>query len=364
MWGNAYIRHVPNSFSTQANDRAPWNIKQFAVLAGNLHFQPARGAHMYDLRHDNGPSTDQSKVSEQFTKTTKKYTGPWIAIGVLAAGIAGLCWYGSTLRHAPAVLAQFPALQQSFESMNARLAATEAKIKNWDGNQQELEAQVAKLHIEMTSRVRAASKQARSLNANLYKRLQAEMSAQTQGIATQISRLESAGETERSSVEELQTALGALREQAAQQAGELRKVKDELDRAGANHDQQLAVLTEQMGSKAREVEAFAKKLDVKRVDFEVTRNHTEPLTGEVSLSVTGTDISHRRVTGWMWVMPDRRTIWLRGQGAQQPVVFYGYQDGKRRELVITNVTRDSVTGYLLLPGDSDTSLTASVSGGQ
>jgi hypothetical protein len=31
------------------------------------------------------------------------------------------------------------------------------------------------------------------------------------------------------------------------------------------------------------------------------------------------------------------------------VVFYGYEDGKKRELVITNVTQNSVTGYLLAP---------------
>ncbi|HXI44420.1 MAG TPA: hypothetical protein VNH83_30830 [Bryobacteraceae bacterium] len=319
---------------------------------------------MYDLRPDNGPSTDRSQVSEQFSKVAKSYTGAWIAISVLAAGVSGLCWYASTLRHAPAVLAQFPALQQSFESISARLAATEAKVKNWDSSQQELEAQVAKLHIEMTSRVRAAARQAQSLNMKLYRQLHEEMASQTQGIATQISRLESAGESAHASVEVLQTALGALREQADQQAGELRKVKDELDRDSANHGKLLASITEQMESKAREVEALSKKLDVRRVDFEVTRNHTGPLTDEISLSVTGTDVSHRRITGWMWVMPDRRTIWLHGQGAQQPVVFYGYQDGKRRELVITNVARDSVTGYLLLPGDNDTSLTAAASGGQ
>src|SRR2546428_4074565 len=116
MWGNAYIRHVPNSFQGARDDRGPRNIKQFAVVAGNLHFQPARGAHMYDLRHDNGPSTDRSRVSEQFSKVTKSYTGPWIAIGVLAAGVSGLCWYGSTLPHLPALLAPFPALQPSLES--------------------------------------------------------------------------------------------------------------------------------------------------------------------------------------------------------------------------------------------------------
>ena len=46
-------------------------------------------------------------------------------------------------------------------------------------------------------------------------------------------------------------------------------------------------------------------------------------------------------------MPDRRTIWLRGQSAQEPLTFYGASDGRKRELVITQVTRDSVVGYLL-----------------
>jgi hypothetical protein len=58
-----------------------------------------------------------------------------------------------------------------------------------------------------------------------------------------------------------------------------------------------------------------------------------------------------RMSGWMWVMPDRRTIWLRNQYTNEPVIFYGYQDGKKRQLVITSVTKNSVKGYLLLPGE-------------
>jgi len=53
------------------------------------------------------------------------------------------------------------------------------------------------------------------------------------------------------------------------------------------------------------------------------------------------------MNGWMWLMPDRRAIWLRDQ-MQGPVIFYGHEDGKRRELVITRVTPNSVTGYLQL----------------
>ncbi len=53
------------------------------------------------------------------------------------------------------------------------------------------------------------------------------------------------------------------------------------------------------------------------------------------------------------MMPDRRTIWLRGQAAHEPVIFYSDLDGKKREIVVTRVTQDSVVGYLLLPREPD-----------
>ena len=86
-----------------------------------------------------------------------------------------------------------------------------------------------------------------------------------------------------------------------------------------------------------------------RVFFELSKNHSRQLSNGISLGLTGVEEASSRVNGWLWVMPDRRTIWLRGQKAREPVVFYGHLDGKRRELVITSVTRDSVTGYLIAP---------------
>jgi len=48
-------------------------------------------------------------------------------------------------------------------------------------------------------------------------------------------------------------------------------------------------------------------------------------------------------------MPDRRTIRLRHQRALEPVVFY--RAGGKRELVITSVSVNSVSGYLIEPPD-------------
>jgi sortase A len=87
------------------------------------------------------------------------------------------------------------------------------------------------------------------------------------------------------------------------------------------------------------------------VAFQVSEKHSRELVPGISLGLSRTDPVRHRVDGWMWVVSERRTIWLKNQETRKPVVFYGHKDGKKRELVITNVTRKSAGGYLILPKD-------------
>jgi len=306
---------------------------------------------MLDIRGNNGQLNGPEERS---------HTADWIAIGVLAVAVGGMCWYGyPTLRQAPVMLAQLPSLQKSFERVNTHLADAEVKLKDWGRNQQELQDHVAKIEKEMASRFQAVRKQVQRFKAEVHQLVRAEVAAETLGMETKLAQLESTSAADSANLDKILMEVALLRDESVRQADELRNARTEIERENATRDQQLASLNEQIGRETRDTEELAKKLAVKRVDFEITRDHNQELAEGVSLEITGTDVSHRRVNGWMWVMPDRRTIWLRGQGAQQPVVFYGYQDGKRRELVITNVTKDSATGYLLLPGDAGSSLVGS-----
>jgi sortase A len=85
-----------------------------------------------------------------------------------------------------------------------------------------------------------------------------------------------------------------------------------------------------------------------KVAFTIAAHHSRELAPGISLGITDTDVADHRVNGWMWLMPDRRTIWLKSRRTNDPVVFYSEQDGKRREVFITGVGRDSVSGYLLV----------------
>lgn len=87
----------------------------------------------------------------------------------------------------------------------------------------------------------------------------------------------------------------------------------------------------------------------RRVAFQVAERHSRELAPGISIGLSGTDPQRRVVNGWMWVLQDRRTIWLRDQLANEPIVFYVYSDGKPRKLVITSVSANSISGYLVLP---------------
>jgi hypothetical protein len=323
---------------------------------------------MYDLRSkEDEPSTERSEFPELPRRRAhrddpedQRHAGFWVAIFLLAIAIGGVCWYGyPTLKQMPAVLAQFPGLQKSFEGMSARLAATESQIKMWSASHQQLQDRVAQVETRTAARLQAASKQAQALSEKVYQRVHGEVAAQTQATDAKLARLESSNEA---NLEKLQTEVASLREETVRQAEQLRNVRSEIERDGANRDQQLVSLNQEVGRQSRDVDSINNKLAVKRVDFEVTRNHSQQLTDDLSLGITGTDVTRRRVTGWMWVMPDRRTIWLQKQAAQQPVVWYGYRDGKRREVVITNVAKNSVSGYVLLPNEGNSTAASPAKG--
>jgi sortase A len=89
-----------------------------------------------------------------------------------------------------------------------------------------------------------------------------------------------------------------------------------------------------------------------RVAFEVSSHHSRQLTTGISLGLTSTDSTGKSADGWMWVMPDRRTIWLRSLHVNEPLIFYEDSDGRRRELVLTAVSENTIRGYLVTDSSS------------
>jgi cell division protein FtsB len=271
---------------------------------------------------------------------------------ILALMIAGAAWYAyPILKRHDSSLAQLVHTQQALDKIDGSLQMQRSNVAEWSKDQQQLRDQVTKLGGEIRSRIEVVRKETGHTGENLFHTMQAQIERQIEAMKSRVAALESSRDADKAQIAALQEELGQVRGEVSEQNRLLSDVRREME--NQNHDagteNRLASLQESEERNRQSVEAINNRLAVRRVDFEVSKGHSRELAPGISLGITGTDVAFRRVSGWMWVLPDRRTIWLRQQGAQEPVDFYGYRDGMKRELVITSVTKGSVAGYLLLP---------------
>ena len=279
----------------------------------------------------------------------------WLGVtcGLLTLGLAGAGWYMyPTLKGHPASLAKLGGVPQSVNALGARVDQQKSKQTEWSGDQEQLRNQVDALRREMRSRIAAARKHSDQSAADLSDSIHKEMQSQFDDVQAKVARLELSRDADQVQISQLQEELGQARQDAAKQTQELSEVRRQMSDSSDATSQRLNSLAASEERDRLNVGTIASKIPMRRVDFEVTKGRNQELAPGISLGITETDVAFRRVSGWMWLLPDRRAIWLRGQGSQEPVVFYGYNDGKKRELVITNVSKGSVAGYLLLPQEA------------
>jgi hypothetical protein len=281
-----------------------------------------------------------------------------VLLAVVACGLSAYC-YNEVSNHG-ATISQLVDRIKNVDLLNSRVSNLETSANA----QQQLSDDVRNLKQELASQMRNMRTEGHS-PSNALQAMQTRFNSQVQQLEGRMTRLEStpAKASNNSDVAQLREELRSLREEVTQISARTASLRHDIDQSTAVRDQQMVGLARSVEDNHNDVESVNHQLAseaTSRVDFEVYKGHSHQLTRDISLEVTGIDVAHRRVSGWMWVMPDRRTIWLRQQGAQEPVAFYGYQDGKKRELVITNVSQDGVAGYLLLPEGAATDETATV----
>jgi TolA-binding protein len=280
----------------------------------------------------------------------RTYALGWLLLLLL---IVGVVWYGyPRLKQHGQALGVLAGVNQSIDTLGKDLKDSQTRIADFVKQQDEWKGQLARLRQETQSRLDAARRQTQRATDELTSRLQVQMDGRLQDVQARVAVLESDRESAGVRVAELQRQLADLRRDMARNGDSLTAVRKQVEEEGASRERQLADLDVGQQTARRKLDAMEAKAAVRRVDFEVTKSHSRQLAPGISIGLTGTDVATRRVNGWMWVLPDRRTIWLRGQGAQVPLVFYGNEDGKKRELVITSVGKNSIAGYLLLPREA------------
>jgi chaperonin cofactor prefoldin len=261
----------------------------------------------------------------------------WVLVVVLGAAFGALAYYGNrVIKSQNAHIMQLFGSQGTLTTLGQRADAAESKLHDLAGDWQGMGQRVTKLEGRVAADAKETRLYAEKLTQQMHQEITAELDARTSTLDARLRQVES-----------------EQADQRAQMARVEANLKQDISAVREENGRDLSGVRQQEESNARDVNAISQKLDRRRIDFEITKGQNRELAPGISLQIRGTNVAHQRYHGALTLEQAHRTVWLRDQSADEPVRFL-HKDGEDPyELVVTDVTKKAVAGYLLAPVKPD-----------
>jgi hypothetical protein len=295
---------------------------------------------MFESTENTWPARRETAEAEHRTESNAS----WVFIIVLAVGLGALACVGYfAVKNKNLQIAQLFGDRATVNTLGQRVDTAENALRDVTGKWDGLAQRVTTLDGKVSRNLQQTRKYAETLTAQLHQQISTEIEARTSALDARLRQVESE-----------QTAQHA---QLARVEGALRQ---EMTSAREETGRDLAGVHQQVENNARNLDSLTQRLDRDRVNFEVAKGPTTELVPGISLQIKGTNNRYQRFHGSLSLLQDRRTLQLRDESVDQPVRFYQKEGGEPYDLVITDVTKHSAIGYLLVParqrpavGDTD-----------
>lgn len=288
---------------------------------------------MFAPTENKSPAYERETTEPEF-RTTSKTHWVFIVFLTIALGVLG-CFGYLALKKKNIQISQLFEDQTRLNTLRQRVDAAEGKLGNltngWEGVAQRVTA-LEGFQGKVGRDLQQTRKYAEGLTERLRQQVGAELEARTSVLDARLHQVESEQTAQRSQLAQVE----------AEFHQEIASAREETGRA-------LSGVHKEAEDNASNLASLSQRLDRERVDFEVAKGRATELVPGISLQISGTNNAYQHFRGSLWLLQDRRTLWLRDESVHQPVRFYYKEGGDPYELVVTDVTKHSVTGYLLIP---------------
>ena len=264
---------------------------------------------------------------------------------------------------------------RSLRSTESRLAAVEADQSKVRGT---IEGEVAKLHEasaqaaaasdaerqkaldQIRDEVEKARRQARGVAGKVKEETMKSVEDLTSRVKVSESRLKQHQETEarvvteigslkqaatsaQSNITDVSTEVKQVRTEVANTQNQLERTVADLKRTTGD----MGVLSGLIATNSKEVEALKQLGDRNYTEFTLYKGKDPVKLADISIVLKKADSKANRYT--LELQVDERKIEKKDRSANEPLQFYVGGDRQPHELVVNQVGKDSVAGYLATP---------------
>eukprot|EP00456_Euglypha_rotunda_P036543 TRINITY_DN2805_c0_g1_i6.p1 TRINITY_DN2805_c0_g1~~TRINITY_DN2805_c0_g1_i6.p1 ORF type:complete len:304 (-),score=74.15 TRINITY_DN2805_c0_g1_i6:94-1005(-) len=267
-----------------------------------------------------------------------------IAAGTLVAAAMGGLWFqGASVRDELARTKQDMTSMRGQMDQNVQEARTKAEAEIARVNE--------RLATEISATQAAAKSQAARSEAAVRKQTTKQLAAlseQNELLSSQVNTLQKDAEDNSSKVTEALTGIqgdvGTVKTEVAAAKTEIDKTIADLHRVNGD----MGVMSGLIATNASELEALRQLGEREYFEFTLNKGSQTPQkVGSIQLALKKADTKRSRFT--LDVIADDRRIEKKDRSMNEPVQFYTSQARTPFEVVINDVSKDKVSGYLSVP---------------
>jgi DNA repair exonuclease SbcCD ATPase subunit len=269
-------------------------------------------------------------MSEEPIVAERSASGAFIAVVLVAVliGVGALVWCYGLQNHISATEQQLAAadkknadLAERLEATNARLSATaETLSQNVGATQKQIEARAQV--------IMAAQKAQTAQTAKLEQEQQAA-EKQIGAVSTDVASVK--------------TDVGGVKTDVASTKSDLETTKSQLQRVVGD----AGVMSGLIATNHDQLEELKHKGDRNYFEFTLQKGAKPTLLSTIKLQLKKVDEKHSRYT--LGVSADDRDIEKRDKNLDEPVQFYTGKDPVLFEIVVNNIEKNKISGYLSTP---------------
>ena len=193
--------------------------------------------------------------------------------------------------------------------------------------------------------VRAASSvktEALSRVEQTRKQLEQEQAQTTEKINTDISTVKDAANAK---IAEVSTDVGNVKTQVTSTQDELHKTISQLSKVQGD----LGVTSGYVATNGKELAALKRLGERNYFEFHISKSKEPQKVGDIQVTLKKTDPKRNKFT--LTVLADDKTIEKKDRTALEPVQFYVQKARQPYEIVVNDVRKDQISGYLATPKD-------------
>jgi multidrug efflux pump subunit AcrA (membrane-fusion protein) len=181
-----------------------------------------------------------------------------------------------------------------------------------------------------------------SLSAALTKQQQ-DAEQQQQQLTGQLTDLQQANTTAAAKIGEISDNVTGVKSDVASTQSELAKTGNDLKRVMGD----MGVMSGLVATNSTRLNALKELGDRDYVEFDLKRTAGRQKVGDMQLILAKADPKHNRFT--LQVLADDKTVEKRDRSINEPVQLYLAGNRQPEEIVVNEVKKDEVVGYVSIP---------------